>query len=149
MARTVDKGHGRVEVRTLRLTSVLTKGQDRAGLKQGFERTRERAVKGEKTVEVVHGITRLTREEADAGRLLGLVREHRQIENGSHDRRDVALGEDQRRVRKGSAPQGMAGLRSTVIHLAQDGGPTLAAAMRRLGNCFSRALTLLGLPLLK
>lgn len=80
MARTVDKGHGRLEVRTLRLTSTLTKAQDWAGLKQGFEITRERTEKGVKSVEVVHGITSLGRERAAAARLLGLVREHWGIE---------------------------------------------------------------------
>jgi hypothetical protein len=149
VARSVDKGHGRIERRTLRLTACLTKHQDWPGLKQGFELTRERTVKGETSVEVVHGITSLCRERADAARLLALVRAHWQIENGSHYRRDVALGEDQSRVRKGGAPQAMAALRNTVIHLAQQVAPGLAAAVRRLGNCFSLALDLLGLPQLE
>jgi predicted transposase YbfD/YdcC len=97
-------------------------------------------------VEVVHGITSLSRERADAGRMLGLVREHWGIENGSHYRRDVTLGEDASRVRKGSAPEVMAALRNTVIHLAQGVAPSLAAAVRKLGNCFNQALSLLGLP---
>jgi predicted transposase YbfD/YdcC len=146
VARSVDKGHGRSEVRTLRLTECLTVHQDWPGLKQGFEITRERTIKGEKTVEVVYGITSLSRERADATRLLALVREHWQIENGSHYRRDVTLGEDQSRVRKGDAPQVMAALRSAVIHLAQEVGPGLAATVRKLGNCFHLALDLLGLP---
>jgi len=131
------------------LTSTLTKHQEWAGLKQGFELTRERTEKGKKTVEVVHGITSLSRERADAGRLLAVVREHWQVENGSHYRRDVTLGEDQSRVRKGSGPQVMAALRSAVIHIAQEVAPSLAAAVRRLGNCFSQALSLLGLPQLE
>ena len=128
---------------------MLTKAQDWAGLKQGFELTRERTEKGKKTVEVVYGITSLARERADAKRLLTLSREHWQIENGSHYRRDVTLGEDQSRIRKGTAPQVMAALPSAVIHLAQEVAPTLAAAVRRLGNCFSEALSLLGLPQLE
>ena len=51
-------------------------------------------MKGKTTVEVVHGITSLSRERADAARLLGLTRGHWGIENGSHYRRDVTLGED-------------------------------------------------------
>jgi predicted transposase YbfD/YdcC len=149
VAGSTEKGHGRIEKRTMRLPMTLTKHQDWAGLKQGFELTRERTEKGETTVEVVHGITSLSRERADAKRLLALVREHRQIENGSHYRRDVTLGEDASRVRKGDAPQVMAALRSTVIHLAQEIAPGLAAAVRRLGNCFSLALSLLGLPQLE
>jgi hypothetical protein len=146
VASSADKAHGRTERRTLRLTACLTVHQDWPGLKQGFEVTRERTVKGKKTVEVVYGITSLGRERADAARLLALVREHWQIENGSHYRRDVTLGEDASRVRKDSAPQVMAALRSAVIHLAQDVGPGLAATVRKLGNCFNLALDLLGLP---
>jgi predicted transposase YbfD/YdcC len=145
----VDKGHGRVERRTIRLTAVLTKAQLFKGLKQGFELTRERTEKGKTTVEVVYGITSLSRERADAARLLELARQHWQIENGAHYRRDVTLGEDQSRVRKGSAPQVLAGLRNTIIHLVKDVAPGLATAIRRLGNCFSQALDLLGLPQLE
>jgi predicted transposase YbfD/YdcC len=149
VARSVDKGHGRLEVRTLRLTSVLTKRQDWAGLKQGFELTRERTEKGKKTVEVVHGITSLGRDRADAGRLLGLVREHWAIENGLHYRRDVTMGEDASRVRKGNAPEVMAALRNSVIGLLSGVRDGLAAAIRRMGNCFDQALSLLGLPQLE
>jgi predicted transposase YbfD/YdcC len=149
VARSVNKGHGRLEVRTLRVTSLLTKTQDWAGLKQGLELTRERTVKGKKTVEVVHGITSLSREQADAERLLELTRGHWQIENGSHYRRDVTLGEDASRIRAGSAPQVMAALRNSIIHLAQEVAPSLAAAVRTLSNCFSQALNLLGLPQLE
>jgi hypothetical protein len=78
-----------------------------------------------------------------------LVREHWQIENGSHYRRDVTLGEDQSRIRKGAGPQVMAALRSAVIHLAQEVAPGLAEAVRRLANCFPEALALLGLPQLE
>jgi predicted transposase YbfD/YdcC len=142
----VDKGHGRLEVRTLRTTTILTKHQDWAGLKQGFELTRQRTQKGKTTVEVVHGITSLSPERADAGRLLELTRAHWGIENGLHHRRDVTLGEDHSRIRTGSAPEVMAALRNTVIHLAQEVAPCLATAVRKLSNCFSLALDLLGLP---
>ena len=149
MARSVDKGHGRLEVRTLRLTGTLTKTQDWAGLKQGFELVRERTDKGVQSVEVVYGITSLGRARADAARLLGLVREHWGIENGLHHRRDVTLGEDASRVRKGNAPQVLAALRNAVIHLAREVGSGLAEAVRTLNNCFAQALSLLGLPQLE
>jgi predicted transposase YbfD/YdcC len=149
VAGSVDKGHGRIEKRSIRLTTILTKTQQFKGLKQGFELTRERTEKGKTTVEVVYGITSLSRERADAQRLLELTRWHWGIENGSHYRRDVTLGEDQSRVRKGSAPEILAGLRNSIIHLVKDIAPSLAAAIRRLGNCFSQALDLLGLPQLE
>ena len=142
----MDKGHGRLERRSIRLTTILTKVQQWKGLRQGFELTRERPEQGKTTVEVVYGITSLSRGRADAERLLGLTRGHWGIENGSHYRRDVTLGEDQSRVRKGSAPQVLAGLRNSIIHLVKEVAPGLATAIRRLGNCFSQALDLLGLP---
>jgi Transposase DDE domain len=130
----------------LRTTSVLTKHDDWAGLKQGFELTRERTVQGVKTVERVLGITSLSLERADAARLLALTRQHWQIENGLHYRRDVTLGEDASRIRKGVAPQVMAALRNSIVHLLNHSvAPNLATAMRRLNNCFSQALNFLGL----
>jgi hypothetical protein len=149
-ATTIDKGHGRLEKRTLRTTTILTKGQDWAGLRQGFELVRERTEKGKKTVEVVHGITSLSPERADAKRLLELTRGHWGIENGLHYKRDVTLGEDASRIRKGVAPQVMAALRNSVIHvLSGVVAPSLASAIRTMGNCLSRALGILGLPQLE
>jgi predicted transposase YbfD/YdcC len=142
----VDKGHGRIEHRTLRTTSILTLGQKWPGLAQGFELQRKRTVKGETTVEVIHGITSLKAEEADAGRLLGLTRMHWGIENKVHYVRDVTLGEDQSRVRKGSAPQVLAAVRNAVIHLlAGVNASSNAAAIRRLNNHPEEALALLDL----
>lgn len=119
MAQTVEKGHGRIEKRTVRTTTVLTVRQKWAGLLQGIEITRERTViaRGETTVEVVYGITSLSDREASAGRLLELTRGHWGIENGLHHVRDVTLKEDDSRVRKGNAPQVMAALRNVVVHV--------------------------------
>jgi predicted transposase YbfD/YdcC len=128
----------------------LTKGQEWKGLKQGFELKRERTEKGKTTVEVVHGITSLSKDRADAKRLLELTRGHWGIENGLHYKRDVTMGEDASRIRKGVAPQVMAALRNSVIHvLAEVVAPSLASAMRTMSNCLDRALKLLGLPQLE
>ena len=66
---------------------------------QVFRRERERAAGGRTTVEVVYGITSLTRAQANAGQLLTLVRGHWGIENRLHYVRDVTLGADACRVR--------------------------------------------------
>jgi predicted transposase YbfD/YdcC len=101
-------------------------------------------------VETVYGITSLSVEEADATRLLELTRGHWAIENGLHYRRDVTLGEDGSRVRKGSAPQVMAALRNSIIHMLADTvAESLAAALRTMNNCLGKALSLLGLPQLE
>ncbi len=117
LATSVDKGHGREEKRTLRTTSILTLQQKWPGLKQGFEVRRERRIKGVTTVEVVYGITSLSAEEADAVKLLRMVRDHWKIENQLHYVRDVTLREDACRVRSGSAPQVLAALRNAIVHL--------------------------------
>jgi Transposase DDE domain len=136
-----------VEKRTVRTTSILTLQQKWPGLAQGLEITRERTVKGETTVEVVYGMTSLEAQEADAERLSGLVREHWGIENGLHYVRDVTLGEDACRVRKGSAPQVLAAVRNAVIHLlAGVDAPSHAAAIRRLNAHPEKALDLLDFP---
>jgi predicted transposase YbfD/YdcC len=111
---------------------------------------RERTVKGQTTVEVVHGITSLSEGEADARRLLGLVRDHWHVENRLHWVRDVTLGEDACRVRKGSAPQVLAALRNAVIHLlAGVPGESRVAALEQLNARPNEALSLLGLPSLE
>ena len=131
----------------MQTTTVLTLEQKWAGLAQGFQLTRKRTIKGVTTEEVVHGITSLTPEEADAKRLLGLTRGHWGIENKLHYVRDVTLGEDGSRVRKGSAPQVLAAVRNTVIHLlAGVEATSRAAAIRRLNNHPEEALALLDLP---
>jgi hypothetical protein len=50
-------------------------------------------------------------------RLLQLNRGHWSIENRSHWRRDVTLGEDHSQVRSGCAPQVLAALNNTVLAL--------------------------------
>jgi predicted transposase YbfD/YdcC len=111
---------------------------------------RERTEQGKTTVEVAYGISSLAPERADAKRLLELTRGHWGIEHGLHYRRDVTMGEDASRIRKGGAPQVMAALRNSVIQVLKDvTAPSLAAAMRTMGNCFSQALKVLDLPQLE
>ncbi len=118
-------------------------------MKQGFEITRERTLGGKTTIEVVHGITSLSEEEADAGRLMGITRGHWGIENGLHYVRDVTMGEDASRVRSGSAPQVMAALRNLVIFLVsvvaapKESRPEV---MQRMAARPSEALQALDLP---
>jgi predicted transposase YbfD/YdcC len=78
---------------------------------------RERTRDGKTTREDVYGITSLTRDEADAERLLDILRGHWGIENELHYVRDVTLAEDASRVRKGSGPTLLAGLRNAALVL--------------------------------
>jgi predicted transposase YbfD/YdcC len=98
-------------------------------------------------VEVEYGITSLSANEADATRLLGLVRDHWRIENCLHYVRDVTLGEDACRVRRGSAPQVLAALRNAVVHLLTEvAAESRAAAIERLQSRPAEALQLIGVP---
>ncbi len=132
-ATTIDKGHGRIEKRTLEVTTALEGylGDDWPGCRQVFRLRRERRTGEEVEVEVICGITSLSRPRAGAARLLEAVRGHWGIENGLHGRRDGTLKEDAGRVRKGAAAQVMAVLRNVVIYLCSFvDKPSLAAATR-------------------
>jgi predicted transposase YbfD/YdcC len=131
----------------LEATRILTAGQKWRGLKQGFRVTRERTVKGKRSVEVVHGITSLSADRADAATLLGMLRTHWRIENGLHYVRDVTLGEDACRVRKGAAPQVLAALRNAVVHLlATVECRSRPEAIEVLQLHHDRARSLIGIP---
>lgn len=133
-ATTREKGHGRVEVRTITTTTWANEYADWPRVAQVFRLERERRAKGVTTAEVVYGVTSLTRDRADAARLLALVRSHWGIENGLHHVRDVTFREDACRVRSGSAPQVLASLRNVAVYLLDrmEGAPSLAAATRRV-----------------
>jgi predicted transposase YbfD/YdcC len=139
-ATTTDKGHGRMERRTLTSTTALS---DRTGgqepyldwpyLGQCFKLVRERTIHGKTTTETVFGITSLTREKADAGRLLKIVRCHWSVEVLFHVR-DVTLGEDACRVRSDDAPFILSALRNAVVTVLDQNPATAdnkAAALRR------------------
>ena len=140
----MDKGHGRIEVRRLTSTTALNGYLDWPAVGQVFELERVRQVQGRAEVEVVYGIASLTRGQADAARLLALVRGHWSIENQLHYVRDETLGEDRCRVRKGAAAQVLAAVRNTAIHLlAGSAWPSKAAATRRYAAHPHEALALL------
>lgn len=125
----------------------MTLGQKWKGLKQGFEITRERTIGGQKTVEVVYGITSLSADRADAATLLRYVRNHWLIENQLHYVRDVTLREDDCRVRSGNAPQILAALRNTMIHLlANAPAKSRPEAIEQLQINPDRARQLIGVP---
>src|SRR6266571_3059473 len=118
-ARTVDKGHGRLEIRELVATTELNEflAAQWAGVAQVFRLTRTVYEGGQMRQEVVYGITSLAPTRASAQRLLELVREHWAIENRLHWRRDVTLREDHCQVRKGTAPRVLAVLNSFLLAL--------------------------------
>lgn len=81
--------------------------------------------------EVVYGVTSLTAQEADPKRLLQLVRQHWQIENGLHYRHDDTLKEDRCTLRRGHAAQAMAVINNLVLGLLLRRGVTNVPDARR------------------
>ena len=121
-ASTTNKGHGRLEVRTLISTTQLDEAYlDFPGVVQCFKLTRTRTLRDratglmKTTTETVHGITSLPRERADARQLLATIRAHWGIENKIFHVRDQTMGEDACRVRKLSAPIIFSTLRNGVL----------------------------------
>jgi predicted transposase YbfD/YdcC len=79
--------------------------------------SRERIVRGKKTIETVYAITSLTAQRADPAQLLALSRAHWGIENSLHYVRDVTCREDQARAHAGHTPQVLAAFRNTALTL--------------------------------
>lgn len=119
-AETVDKGHGRIEVRRLQSTASLN-GHLVAwpGVQQVCRLERRRTLADKESVETVYAITSLRRAKADAGRLLQLSRDHWGIENRLHYVRDVTCGEDAGRTAAPKAAQALAAFRNTVLTLVR------------------------------
>lgn len=117
---TREKGHGRLERRTLTSSGMLKEYVNWPYTQQVFrlERHFVRISDGKVMDEVSYGVTSLTRKKADANRLLQVVRAHWGIENGLHFRRDDTLKEDRCRL-KGQAAQAMAAINNLVLGLVR------------------------------
>ena len=115
-ASTLSKGHGRLEKRRLVSSTMLNEHLDWPGVKQVCQITRRTTRQGETTTEVAYGITSVGRDQANALALLNWNRGHWGIENKIHWVRDESFGEDRCRVRSGSAPQILAGVRNMAIN---------------------------------
>jgi hypothetical protein len=131
-----EKGHGRLEKRTLWSSGILQGYSDWPYLAQVFQletvsldlATRQR------TSTIRYGVTSLPAECADAARLLELVREHWGIESGLHYRRDVDFAEDRCHTRMGHAAHLNATLNNIALaYLHRQKAPSLAAARRLMG----------------
>lgn len=131
--RSVTKGHGRKEVRTITVSRDLNAYCDWPGLAQVFQIERQRTVlKDQKTTtEIVHGLTSRAPDRASPRVLLGWSRTYWGIENGLHHRRDVTFQEDQTRMTRGRTGRVMAVLNNLVISLLRYVGETNLAHARR------------------
>jgi hypothetical protein len=131
-----DKGHGRIETRTIFVMQGAPAGFSFPFVEQSFriDRTRSNLAGKLLSSETVYGITSLSVSSNSPSQILGYSRTHWAIENSSHYVRDVSMGEDLSRIRTGAAPQVMATLRNLVMGLLRLAGiPGIAKGMRKLG----------------
>ncbi len=148
-ARSLDKGHGRIEERVLFSSSRLADRLEWPYLSQVFVirsdrlelRTHKRSVKQH------YGITSLQPMEADAARLLELTRGHWAIENGLHYRRDVTFKEDACRMKSHRAAEALAVFNNLALGMIRHTGWENVAEARRFYDAYpAQALQLILKP---
>lgn len=151
-ARTVNKAHGRIEMRTITTSEMLNTYAAWPGLAQVYRLERHfqwwRNGRCYRTsCEVEFGITSLTRQEASPMRLLHIRRAHWGIETGLHFRRDVTLKEDATRMTVGNTGKVMASINNLVLALIRQAKFLNAAQARRWFAAYlTDAFTLLTTP---
>jgi predicted transposase YbfD/YdcC len=145
-AQKTNKGHGRLETRTLTVSSQLKDFLDWPYLEQVFklERRFVSLKTGEIQQQIEYGFSSLRRDEIAPSQLLDKTRSYWGIENGLHYRRDVTLREDYTRMTKGKAGQTMACLNNLIlgILLSKKKYRTIPAARRYYGAHPAEALDL-------
>jgi predicted transposase YbfD/YdcC len=151
-AKTVNKGHGRIETRIITTSEMLNRYSGWPALAQVYrlERQFDWMRNGHSirtSCQVEFGITSLTRQEATPLALLNIRRAHWGIETGLHYRRDVTLKEDSTRMTVGNAANIMSSLNNLVLALIRQAKFHNAAQARRwFSGHISMAFTLLTTP---
>jgi len=136
---TVEKGHGRIEIRRLECSESLASYLSQwPGLRQVCRIERRRSLPGKDSIEVVHAITSLSRERADAASLLNIARGHWGIENRLHHVRDRTCREDACRTRSGNAPQTLPPCETPPSPSIDAGGTVLSRARSTSPNIATR-----------
>lgn len=148
----INKGHGRIEKRTLTTSEMLNSYAAWPGLAQVYRLQREIQWRRggacyRTSCEVEFGITSLTRSQASPSRLLHIRRSHWGIETGSHYRRDVTLKEDATRMTIGNSGKVMANINNLILALIRQAGFLNAPQARRyFAAHLSKAFSLLVTP---
>ena len=144
----MDKGHGRIERRTLTSTTVLNGYLDWPGVRQVCRIDRERTIRGRRETETAYYITSLSRRRAGPEDLLRVARDHwGAIENGLHWVRDEVLREDHSTIHTGDAPQNLAALRNAALNcLRVEGTDRISVTLRSFARNPLRLFAKLGYP---
>lgn len=151
-AQKVNKGHGRLEIRTIQTSEMLNPYSDWPGLAQVYRLEPEiqwwRAGRCYRTSsEVEFGITSLSRKKTSPLHLLDIRRAHWGIETGLHYRRDVTLKEDAVRMTLGKTGVVMASINNLILALIRQANFHNAAQARRwFAANLTLAFTLLTTP---
>jgi predicted transposase YbfD/YdcC len=143
--RTRGIGHGRSEIRRIKVATVNSLLFPGARQAVQIKRRRTDRKTGKTTVKTVYAVTSLTAEQAAAAQLAELIRDHWQIE-ALHHVRDTTFAEDASQLRTGNAPRAMATWRNFAIGVLRTAGvKNIAAGLRRNARDPRRPLALLGL----
>jgi len=148
-AQTTNRGHGRLEVRTIQTSEMLNDYLAWPSVGQVYRLERKlswvrqgRVYKTSREVE--WGLTSLARRVASPERLLAIRRSHWLIETGLHYRRDVTFHEDATRMTLGPAGRILSLIHDLVLGLLKTAGFTNAAQGRRwFAGHLSQAFALL------
>jgi predicted transposase YbfD/YdcC len=147
-ARTVDKSHGRMEVRTCHSShdvGWLNRAHPGwAGLDGIAMMVSERTVVGTNAKETATHYLIFSRPTMTAAELLAAKRAHWGIENGLHWVLDMDFREDESRMRVGNATENMAAIRRIAMNLlrSEASAPKLSMNLKRKKCLFSRSYLL-------
>ena len=125
-AETVEKEHGRLEIRNIAVSAEVVPHLEWPAASQVARIERTREIDGKISKETVYIVTSLTAAEASPERLLDLTRTHWAIENRLHYVRDVSFNEDRCRVRSGA--RALAAIRNLVLYLIRSAGMSVPEA---------------------
>jgi predicted transposase YbfD/YdcC len=132
-ATVTNKGHGRIETRTLTTSSQLNDFLAWPFLQQVFKLERTITIlKTKKTrQETIYGVTSLSADQASPAQLLDMLRSYWMIENGLHYPRDVTLHEDQTRFKKHAAAHNMTIINNLILALIASTNFSFVPSARR------------------
>lgn len=134
--RTRGAGHGRAEIRRIKVATVTNLLFPGAHQAVQIKRRRTDRKTGKTTLTTVYAVT---------SRLAQLIRDHWKIE-ALHHVRDTTFAEDASQLRTGNAPRAMATWRNLAVGALRLRGVTnIAAGIRRNARDARRPLELLGL----
>lgn len=145
---TSEKGHGRLETRSLTCGAAHIEDVDWPDVQQVVRRECERIVlkSGKRSYEVSYGLVSLRPEEAGAASIERLWRGHWTIENPIHHVRDVTFGEDAGHAAQGTTAHTLAALRNGLLTVFRSANwRSIPDALAHYGASVARVFTLIGL----